>query len=169
MRRKQTKNRFQQLVFRTLSVTFGSAQLLKEHVAECTSCFAPAGSPPPSHCCSGGGWICIRSLWVGAPCHTGDSNPRQYCAWLFSPTLYPLSYIPRLDAESTAMVMSRKWSCDKHSLIHHSNKVWFTIHITCHFNFEGGWVAFLRQHFPTTGIGDEGGRRNILSGLRWNG
>ena len=42
------------------------------------------------------------------PCSTGDSNPRQYCAWLFSPTLYPLSYIPRLDAESTAMVMSRK-------------------------------------------------------------
>ena len=26
------------------------------------------------------------------PCHTGDSNPRQYCAWLFSPTVYQLSY-----------------------------------------------------------------------------
>ena len=26
------------------------------------------------------------------PCRTGDSNPRQYCAWLFSRTLYPLSY-----------------------------------------------------------------------------
>ena len=25
-------------------------------------------------------------------CHTGDSNPRQYCACLFSRTLYPLSY-----------------------------------------------------------------------------
>ena len=26
------------------------------------------------------------------PCHTGDSNPRQYCSWLFSRTLYQLSY-----------------------------------------------------------------------------
>ena len=26
------------------------------------------------------------------PCRTGDSNPRQYCAWLFSRTLYQLSY-----------------------------------------------------------------------------
>ena len=26
------------------------------------------------------------------PCRTWDSNPRQYCAWLFSGTLYPLSY-----------------------------------------------------------------------------
>ena len=26
------------------------------------------------------------------PCHIGDSNPRQYCTWLFSRTLYPLSY-----------------------------------------------------------------------------
>ena len=26
------------------------------------------------------------------PCRTWDSNPRQYCAWLFSETLYPLSY-----------------------------------------------------------------------------
>ena len=25
------------------------------------------------------------------PCHTGDSNPRQCCAWLFSWTLYPPS------------------------------------------------------------------------------
>ena len=25
------------------------------------------------------------------PCRTGDLNPSQYCAWLFSPTLYPLS------------------------------------------------------------------------------
>ena len=25
-------------------------------------------------------------------CPTGDSNPRQYCAWHFSQTLYPLSY-----------------------------------------------------------------------------
>ena len=25
-------------------------------------------------------------------CRTGDSNPRQYCAWLFSRILYPLSY-----------------------------------------------------------------------------
>ena len=28
------------------------------------------------------------------PCRTGDSNPRQYCAWLFSRTLYQLSFIP---------------------------------------------------------------------------
>ena len=26
------------------------------------------------------------------PCRTGDSNPRQYCAWLFSQTLYQLRY-----------------------------------------------------------------------------
>ena len=26
------------------------------------------------------------------PRSTGDSNPRQYCAWLFSRTHYPLSY-----------------------------------------------------------------------------
>ena len=26
------------------------------------------------------------------PCCTGDSNPHQYCAWLFSLTLYQLSY-----------------------------------------------------------------------------
>ena len=26
------------------------------------------------------------------PCRTWDSNPRQYCAWLFSGTLYRLSY-----------------------------------------------------------------------------
>ena len=26
------------------------------------------------------------------PCSTGDSNPRQYCAWLCSRALYPLSY-----------------------------------------------------------------------------
>ena len=26
------------------------------------------------------------------PCRTGDSNPRQYCAWLFSRTLYQLNY-----------------------------------------------------------------------------
>ena len=26
------------------------------------------------------------------PCRTGDSNPRQYCAWLFTRTLYQLSY-----------------------------------------------------------------------------
>ena len=26
------------------------------------------------------------------PCCTGDSNPRQYCTWLFSQTLYQLSY-----------------------------------------------------------------------------
>ena len=26
------------------------------------------------------------------PCLTGDSNPRQYCAWLFSRKLYQLSY-----------------------------------------------------------------------------
>ena len=26
------------------------------------------------------------------PCHTWDSNPRQYCAWLFRWTLYQLSY-----------------------------------------------------------------------------
>ena len=26
------------------------------------------------------------------PCRTVDSNPRQYCAWLFSRTLYPLSF-----------------------------------------------------------------------------
>ena len=25
------------------------------------------------------------------PCLTGESNPRQYCAWPFGPTLYPLS------------------------------------------------------------------------------
>ena len=28
------------------------------------------------------------------PCRTWDSNPRQYCAWLFSGTLYRLSYRP---------------------------------------------------------------------------
>ena len=28
------------------------------------------------------------------PCRTGDSNPRQYCAWIFNRTLYPLSYHP---------------------------------------------------------------------------
>ena len=35
-----------------------------------------------------------RKLTLGEkkPCCTGDSNPRQYCAWLFSPTLYQLSY-----------------------------------------------------------------------------
>ena len=27
-------------------------------------------------------------------CRTGDSNPQQYCAWLFSRTLYQLSYPP---------------------------------------------------------------------------
>ena len=27
------------------------------------------------------------------PCRTGDSNPRQYCAWLFSRTLYQMSYL----------------------------------------------------------------------------
>ena len=27
------------------------------------------------------------------PCHTCDSNLRQYCTWLFSQTLYQLSYI----------------------------------------------------------------------------
>ena len=32
------------------------------------------------------------------PCRTGDSNPRQYCPWLFSRTLYQLSY-PRSIAE----------------------------------------------------------------------
>ena len=26
------------------------------------------------------------------PCRTGDSNPRQYCAWLFGRTLYQLNY-----------------------------------------------------------------------------
>ena len=26
------------------------------------------------------------------PCRTGDSNPHQHCAWLFSRTLYQLSY-----------------------------------------------------------------------------
>ena len=26
------------------------------------------------------------------PCRTGDSNPRQYCVWIFDPTLPPLSY-----------------------------------------------------------------------------
>ena len=26
------------------------------------------------------------------PCRTGDSNPRQYCTWLFNRTLYQLSY-----------------------------------------------------------------------------
>ena len=26
------------------------------------------------------------------PCHTGDSNSCQYCIWLFSQMLYPLSY-----------------------------------------------------------------------------
>ena len=26
------------------------------------------------------------------PCRTGDSNPRQYCAWPFSQMLYPWSH-----------------------------------------------------------------------------
>ena len=31
------------------------------------------------------------------PCRTGDSNPRQYCAWHFSRTLYQLSYpVPQM-------------------------------------------------------------------------
>ena len=27
------------------------------------------------------------------PCRTGDSNPQQYCAWLFSPTVYQVSLL----------------------------------------------------------------------------
>ena len=38
------------------------------------------------------------------PCRTGDSNLRQYCAWLLSRTLYPLSY-PRTD--TTSMIFCR--------------------------------------------------------------
>ena len=30
--------------------------------------------------------------WRKIPCRTGDSNLRQYCAWVFSRTLYPLSH-----------------------------------------------------------------------------
>ena len=33
-------------------------------------------------------WDCERKY----PSRNGDSNPRQYCAWLLSRTLYPLSY-----------------------------------------------------------------------------
>ena len=32
----------------------------------------------------------VTGRWI--VCRTGDSNPRQYCAWLFSRTLYQLSY-----------------------------------------------------------------------------
>ena len=32
----------------------------------------------------------MSKQWCG--CQTGDSNPHQYCAWLFSRTLYQLSY-----------------------------------------------------------------------------
>ena len=38
------------------------------------------------------------------PCSTGYSNPRQYCVWLFSRTLYPLSYpwpLTRLTIQSS--------------------------------------------------------------------
>ena len=31
-------------------------------------------------------------FWRKILCRTGESNPRQYCAWLFGPTLYKLSY-----------------------------------------------------------------------------
>ena len=47
--------------------------------------------------CTGGCTDTVRksALEVGygrkIPCHTGDSNPRQCCAWLFSWTLYPPS------------------------------------------------------------------------------
>ena len=33
-------------------------------------------------------------FWRKILCRTGESNPRQYCAWLFGPTLYKLSYPP---------------------------------------------------------------------------
>ena len=40
--------------------------------------------------------VCTESwLWEKnkkQPCRTGDSNPRQYCVWLFCRTLYQVSY-----------------------------------------------------------------------------
>ena len=36
------------------------------------------------------------NFWRQIPCRTGDSNPRHYCAWIFSLTFYPLSYPARL-------------------------------------------------------------------------
>ena len=39
--------------------------------------------------------VCIGSnCGRKIPCRIGDSNPRQYCAWLFSRTLYQLSHCP---------------------------------------------------------------------------
>ena len=34
----------------------------------------------------------VRDSGRKKTCRTGDSNPRQYCVWLFSRTLYQLSY-----------------------------------------------------------------------------
>ena len=34
------------------------------------------------------------------PCHTGDSNPHQYCAWLFNWTLYQRSYPRPLNSDA---------------------------------------------------------------------
>ena len=45
-------------------------------------------------------WVCTATLKDDSrrkiPCRTWDSNPRQYCTWHFSRTLYQLSCSPAL-------------------------------------------------------------------------
>ena len=53
-----------------------------------------------------GSWLCGKKI----PCRTGDSNPRQYCSWLLSRTLYPLSYhVPTASVDELRKIPSTEW------------------------------------------------------------
>ena len=39
------------------------------------------------------------------PCHTGDSNPRQYCGWLLSRTLYYVYLQERRQCKGRALAL----------------------------------------------------------------
>ena len=43
------------------------------------------------------------------PCHTGDSNPRQYCGWLLSRTLYQVSHHRSVTTNVCRRDGSAKW------------------------------------------------------------